>query len=230
MDSSRPEPSPLTPRAAQIVSAARELLEEEGRDALTMRALADRLGIRAPSLYKHFPDKAAVEAALIERGLMEIGAILYGVLEECAGAGKGAGGGGTEADADGTGLEGDGLNADGGTGGAEDGGTEDGGAGTGVIGVVLRAYRAAALARPNLYRLITSGTLPRERLAPGLEEWSGTPLFLAAGEPYLAQALWSFAHGMVILELDGRYPEGSDLERTWAEGARAFADRRASTG
>ncbi|MBG0819424.1 hypothetical protein HS048_01415 [Planomonospora sp. ID91781] len=28
----------------------------------------------------------------------------------------------------------------------------------------------------------------------------------------------------------GRYPEGSDLERTWAEGARAFADRRASTG
>ena len=27
---------------------------------------------------------------------------------------------------------------------------------------------------------------------------------------------------MVILELDGRFPPGSDLERTWAEGAAAF--------
>ncbi|MFC4060857.1 TetR/AcrR family transcriptional regulator [Planomonospora corallina] len=185
--SGRPEPSPLTPRAAQIAAAARELLEEEGHEALTMRALADRLGIRAPSLYKHFPDKAAVEAVLIERGLAEIGAILHAALEEHAGA-------------------------------------EDG---TGAIGAVLRAYRAAALDRPNLYRLATSGEMPRARLAPGLEEWSGTPFFLAAGEPYLAQALWSFAHGMVILELDGRFPEGSDLERTWAEGARAFAARRA---
>ncbi|GAA3130666.1 TetR/AcrR family transcriptional regulator [Planomonospora alba] len=181
--SGQPEPSPLTPRAAQIAAAARELLEEQGHEALTMRALADRLGIRAPSLYKHFPDKAAVEAALIERGLAEIGAILHAALEERSG--------------------------------------------TGAIGAVLRAYRAAALARPNLYRLATSGRLPRERLAPGLEEWAGTPFFLAAGEPYLAQALWSFAHGMVILELDRRFPAGSDLDRTWAEGARAFAARRA---
>ena len=42
------------------------------------------------------------------------------------------------------------------------------------------------------------------------------------GEPHRAQALWSFAHGMVILELDGRFPAGSDLDRTWAEGAAAF--------
>ncbi|MBG0826398.1 TetR/AcrR family transcriptional regulator [Planomonospora sp. ID67723] len=186
--SGRPELSPLTPRAAQIASAARELLEEEGRDALTMRALADRLGIRAPSLYKHFPDKAAVEAALIEQGLAEMGAVLHAALEGTA--------------------------------------PSEAADGTGAIGAVLRAYRAAALARPRLYRLTTSGPLARERLAPGLEEWSGTPFFLAAGEPYLAQALWSFAHGMVILELDGRYPDGSDLDRTWAEGARAFAARR----
>jgi AcrR family transcriptional regulator len=209
MNSGRPEPGPLTPRGAEIVSAARALLEEEGRDALTMRALAERLGIRAPSLYKHFPDKAAVEAALIERGLMEMGEALYGAL---AAAGAAGAHGADEAG---------GISR-----GGRAGGTGE--AGTGVIGVVLRAYRAAALARPNLYRLTTSGTLPRERLAPGLEEWSGTPLFLAAGEPYLAQALWSFAHGMVILELDGRYPEGSDLDRTWAEGAHAFAARRAA--
>ncbi len=53
-----------------------------------------------------------------------------------------------------------------------------------------------------------------------------TPFFLAAGEPYLAQALFLFAHGMVILEIDRRFPEGSDLDRTWAEGARAFSQRQ----
>jgi hypothetical protein len=34
--------------------------------------------------------------------------------------------------------------------------------------------------------------------------------------------MWSFAHGMVILELDRRYPDGSDLDRTWRAGAEAF--------
>jgi hypothetical protein len=34
--------------------------------------------------------------------------------------------------------------------------------------------------------------------------------------------MWSFAHGMVILELDQRYPDGSDLDRTWRAGAEAF--------
>jgi hypothetical protein len=42
------------------------------------------------------------------------------------------------------------------------------------------------------------------------------------GEPYLAQVVWSAAHGMVALELDGRYPPDSDLDRTWAEAAAAF--------
>ena len=61
----------LTPRAAEIVSAARELLDAEGPDGLSMRRLADRLGIRAPSLYKHLPDKAALEAALMSAGFEE---------------------------------------------------------------------------------------------------------------------------------------------------------------
>ncbi len=33
-----------------------------------MRRLADRMGIRAPSLYKHFPDKGALELAIIVAG------------------------------------------------------------------------------------------------------------------------------------------------------------------
>ena len=52
-------------RVTEIVAAARELLEAGGPEALTMRALADKLGIRAPSIYKHIPDKADLEAAVI---------------------------------------------------------------------------------------------------------------------------------------------------------------------
>jgi AcrR family transcriptional regulator len=61
-------PDGLTARAREIVAAARDILEDEGPEALTMRRIADRLGIRAPSLYKHFPDKQALEAAIISAG------------------------------------------------------------------------------------------------------------------------------------------------------------------
>jgi len=91
------------------------------------------------------------------------------------------------------------------------------------LGELLATYRRSGLAQPNLYRLATSGRLPREDLTPGLEEWAGEPFLLATGEPHLAQALWSFAHGMVILEIDGRYPQHSELDKTWEAGAAAFA-------
>lgn len=68
MDSSVPER--YSPRQQQIIDVAGEILEAEGPEALTMRRLATELGIKAPSLYKHFPDKAAVESALIERGFL----------------------------------------------------------------------------------------------------------------------------------------------------------------
>ncbi|MEA2590576.1 MAG: hypothetical protein QOD62_407, partial [Actinomycetota bacterium] len=88
---------------------------------------------------------------------------------------------------------------------------------------LLATYRRFSLAQPNLYRLATAGRLPRGDLTPGLEEWAGEPFLLGTGEPHLAQALWSFAHGMVILEIDGRYPENSELDQTWETGVAAFA-------
>jgi len=44
------ERSPALSRAG-LVSAALSLVQQEGLDALTMRALADRLGVKAASLY-----------------------------------------------------------------------------------------------------------------------------------------------------------------------------------
>jgi AcrR family transcriptional regulator len=92
----------------------------------------------------------------------------------------------------------------------------------GALDCLLAAYRDQALGHPNLYRLATNGPLPRAELPEGLEEWAGHPFFAVTGDPFVAQALWSFAHGMVMLELDRRYPDTSELDRTWQAGADAF--------
>jgi hypothetical protein len=86
------------------------------------------------------------------------------------------------------------------------------------------AYRAFALEHPHLYRLMFEGRLPRERLVPGAEERAAAPVIAAVGgDPDRARALYAFAHGMVILELGGRFPDGADLDAAWARGLRAFA-------
>ncbi len=175
-----PRPTVRSKRAADILAAARHILEEEGADALTMRRLAAALGVQAPSLYKHFPTKRALEGALVEQGMLELGSALHGAIEAA-------------------------------------------GRRRVPVSRLLETYRKAALANPGLYRLATAGPLVNEALADGLEAWAGEPFFLATGDPWNAQALFSFAHGMVMLELDGRFPPGSDLGRTWRAGAVAFS-------
>src|SRR5262249_28074108 len=61
----------LGSRGEEVLKAARALLEERGHDGLRMRLLADRLGIKAPSLYAHFRNKRDLENALIALGLHE---------------------------------------------------------------------------------------------------------------------------------------------------------------
>lgn len=56
-------------RRDEIFTVAGQLLERDGRDGLTMRAIAAELGIRAPSLYKHVADKRELEIALLARAL-----------------------------------------------------------------------------------------------------------------------------------------------------------------
>jgi AcrR family transcriptional regulator len=61
---------------------ARALLDAEGPEALTMRRIADVLGIRAPSLYKHVPDKAALEALVAARGSEEFAEVMAAAADE----------------------------------------------------------------------------------------------------------------------------------------------------
>jgi AcrR family transcriptional regulator len=81
-------------RAEAVVAAARRLLEEEGPEALTMRRLAGRLGIKAPSLYKHLPDKTALQAAIIATGLEEAATTFEAAVAAVTPAGGGAPAGG----------------------------------------------------------------------------------------------------------------------------------------
>jgi AcrR family transcriptional regulator len=170
-------------RQVEIAHVARELLEEGGSEALTMRAVAARLGIRAPSLYKHIEDKEALEALVIADVFRTWGAGLHAAMATVparAGARR-------------------------------------------RLGELASVYRAWALAHPHLYRLLTEGPLPRERLPVGLEAWAAEPVVAAAGGPDLARAAWAFAHGMTILELDGRFPSGADLDAAWSAGIDALA-------
>ena len=50
-----------------ILDAAQALLDEDGDAALTMRALAARLGVTPMSLYHHLPDRAGLLQALSAR-------------------------------------------------------------------------------------------------------------------------------------------------------------------
>lgn len=174
MASSGPD---LSPRGREIVDTARELLEEEGLEALTMRRLAGSIGIKAPSLYKHFPDKDGLEAAVISIGFEEFGTALSAAVD----------------------------------------GSEDG------LGALARVYREFAGEHPHLYRLMTERALDRDLLTPGSEQ-RGAQAFLdaAGGDRDLARALWAFAHGMTILELNRRFPADADLDVAWKCGMDAF--------
>lgn len=177
----RPGPPARSSRVSEIVAAARRLVAAEGEQALTMRRLADELGIRAPSLYKHLPGREAVVGQLVDDTLFETGDRMHAAIS------------------------------------APDVGEP--------VTALLAAYRSLGREEPNLYRLVTASAFPRSGLTPGLEDWAGEPFYRVTGEPHRAQALWAFAHGTLILEIDGRFVPGSDLDRTWRAGADAFSAR-----
>ncbi len=64
---------------AQIIAAARALIEQEGVESLTMRGLAEHLGVAPNSIYSHFADKSALVDAVLDDLLAGIPAPLVTV-------------------------------------------------------------------------------------------------------------------------------------------------------
>lgn len=138
-----------------------------------MRNLADRLGIKAPSLYKHVKSRQEIETLLAAEALTEMG-------EAMSGAGD--------------------------------------------LATMGQAYRSWALANPALYRVATTRPLDRENLEEGLEDAAAAPILDAvSGDRARARAAWALAHGLTLLELDGRFPEGADLDAAWSVGTSGIA-------
>jgi AcrR family transcriptional regulator len=162
-------------RREEILDVALELLEGSGPESLTMRAIGSAVGMRAPSLYKHFPDKQSLAAGLIARGLVAQAA----VFERAA-------------------------------------------RGRSPLVALARAYREWAREHPHLYGLMNDGPLPRDLLPPGVEDAAAAPLIAVTGSVAEARALWGLAHGLVSLELAGRFPPGADVDAAWRVGIAAF--------
>lgn len=57
----------------EIVTAAAEMLDETGDErTITLRSIARRIGIAAPSIYPHFPDQPAIMLAVVKDVLEEL--------------------------------------------------------------------------------------------------------------------------------------------------------------
>jgi len=57
----------------QILAAATELLDAGGDErAVTLRAVARRIGIAPPSIYPHFPDQQAIVRAVVRQGFADL--------------------------------------------------------------------------------------------------------------------------------------------------------------
>ena len=63
----------------RIAAAARRLLVEEGDEAVTMRRVADAVGITAMAIYRHFPDRAGLLNAVADQGFEELAVRLKGM-------------------------------------------------------------------------------------------------------------------------------------------------------
>ena len=73
--------SDVKPTAQRILDAAEDLFAEKGYSATSLGDVADRVGIRSPSLYNHFRNKEALYSAVLDRLLDAFGAPLAELRE-----------------------------------------------------------------------------------------------------------------------------------------------------
>jgi AcrR family transcriptional regulator len=59
-----------------IVKTAIQMLEENDAQGISLRAVAAALGVKAPSLYRYFPQKEALELAMADEALEAMAAAL----------------------------------------------------------------------------------------------------------------------------------------------------------
>jgi len=67
----------------EIVTAAWEVAREEGLAQITLREIAQRIGMRAPSLYSHFASKNAIYDAMFAQAWTECHELMLATESRC---------------------------------------------------------------------------------------------------------------------------------------------------
>jgi AcrR family transcriptional regulator len=62
--------------AIRITIAGRRLLGKEGAEAVTMRRVAEAVGVTAMAIYRHYPDRSALLNAVADEGFKQLAARL----------------------------------------------------------------------------------------------------------------------------------------------------------
>ncbi|MEU0955893.1 TetR/AcrR family transcriptional regulator [Streptomyces niveus] len=66
---------------ADILAAATDLLDHGDERAVTLRAVARKAGIAAPSIYPHFPGRPAILLALVRAGFAQLSGLLRAAVD-----------------------------------------------------------------------------------------------------------------------------------------------------
>lgn len=210
-------PTPERTSLDAIVGAGRAILESDGFGGLTMQAVAERVGVRAPSLYKRVRNRSDLVRLIAASAVAELAERLDDAERLPVAGGEGS--------ADAAGGEGS-ADAAGGEGGAGGG---DSDAAAAEVARLARVVRSFAHEQPAAYRLVfASGdesgldvaTL-REASAPLLAvaaELAGPDRALDA-----ARTLTAWVTGFVSMELSGAFRLGGDVDRAFEFGVERIA-------
>jgi AcrR family transcriptional regulator len=167
---------------AELVTAALQIISRKGASALTLRAVAQRLGVSQTAPYRHFPSKGALLAAVASEGFS---ALLERLQAEVAAAGDDL-----VARYQATGLAYLGFALD------------HPAHFTVMYGSRPEDFDVVASAEPARrgLRLLTNVIAECQRAG-----------LAAPGDPQvLAVKVWSFVHGMAVLRLQGFLPRRLD--------------------
>jgi AcrR family transcriptional regulator len=183
----------------RVVAEAAVLADAAGLDAVTLSALADRLGVRVPSLYKHVGSLDDLRVGLALAGVRGLVASLVGAVDERSAAAAAA---------------------------AADDGVPDPSRKQAfeLLAACAQAYRRFARSRPGLYA--ATQRLPRstdgDELATATQEAVELMVGVAAeygihGDDavHAVRVVRSTLHGFVSLENNGGFGLPLDLDATF---------------
>ncbi|GEK85391.1 TetR/AcrR family transcriptional regulator [Microbacterium aerolatum] len=185
-------PTPERTSHTAIVEAGREILESDGPAGLTMQAVATRVGVRAPSLYKRIRNRDALLAAVAEATVDDLTHRLTAAARLHSAA-----------EMPGNSVDlGRGMQSQGARGAREE-----------LVGLA-EAFRAFAHERPEGFRLMFTASAPLDALEHAAAPVLHAARALVGDDDALdaARLFTAWATGFLQMELAGAFRLGGDVD------------------